>query len=73
MKRSAMASLPMLSWMKRTRSARRSASSTTEAWAMPSDDSSVRLFTISGKVSWRGVRTRWPRGNTWKAGAGMRW
>ena len=58
------ASVPIVSWMKRTRSSSFSSSSTTEACEMPIEASSVRDFTISGKRSRRGLLTRRPRGNT---------
>ena len=47
-------------------------SSTTEAWAMPSEASSVADFTNSGGRSRRGTVKRWPRRNTANCGVGMR-
>ena len=48
---SAMAAVPIFSWMKATRSASFSSVSTTEACEMPQDESSLRLLTISGSAS----------------------
>ena len=49
MNRSTIASVPMLSWMNRTRSPSRSSSSTTEAREMPIEASCVSDFTMSGE------------------------
>ena len=51
------ASVPIDSWMKRTRSSSFASSSTTDACEMPIEASSVSDLTISGKRSRRGRRT----------------
>jgi hypothetical protein len=73
MKLSAIASVPSFSCTKAARSRSFSSSSTTEAWAMPSEASSVRLLTMSGKPSALGRCTGRPRGKTAKPGVRMRW
>ena len=73
MYRSTIALVPRLSWMNATRSRSFSSFSTTDAWEMPSDASSVSDFTISGKDRRRGRRTARPSGNTAKSGHGIRW
>ena len=69
---SAIAAVPIRSWMKVTRSASASSVSTTEAWAMPIEASSFRLLTISGSASRGGRLILRPIGNTTKAGVGTR-
>src|SRR5262249_52833624 len=54
-----MAGVPMLSWIKLTRSASFSSLSTTDACEMPQEASSFRLLTMSGKVR-RGGRPNLP-------------
>ena len=70
---SAMAAVPICSWMKATRSASFSSVSTTEACEMPQEASSLRLLTISGSARRVGRLTLRRIGNTAKAGTGMRW
>src|SRR5207245_6677636 len=55
------------------RSLSRAASSTTDAWAIPSDASSTVDLTNSGKRSFRGTWKCAPRGNTANCGVAMRW
>ncbi len=59
--------------MKATRSASFSSLSTTEAWEMPMEASSLTLLTISGRARRGGRRTLRPIGNTAKAGTAIRW
>src|SRR5688572_5609562 len=56
-----------------TRSVSSASSCTMDALEIPSDECSVRLFTISGNASWRGRFTFNPIGNAWNAGTRMRW
>ena len=70
---SAMAAVPIFSWMKATRSTSFSSLSTTDACEMPQDASSLRLLTISGSASRAGRFTLRFSGNTANAGTGIRW
>ena len=66
------ASVPMLSWMKRTRSTSFPSSSTTDAWEMPIEASRVKDFTIRGKRSRRGPPHRALARDHHEVGPGMR-
>ena len=69
---STIALVPTLSWTNATRSRSFSSLSTTDAWAMPRDASSVSDLTISGKDRRRGRRTARPIAKTAKSGHGIR-
>jgi hypothetical protein len=70
---SAIAGVPMRSWMNFMRSCSFSSLSTTDARAMPQDASSLTLLTISGRPSRDGRLILRLMGNTAKSGTGMRW
>ena len=69
---SAIASVPIFSWMNVTRSFSFSSLVTSDACAMPSDASSVSDLTSSGYCSSFGRAIRRFAGNTRKRGAGTR-